>query len=85
MSFLFDEVFLYDFDEENLSFKKRFQKPFCIQVIDESDKLLIRSRVNQNNVSDVENVRIDDYHINLVIINAWKCLFSVNRGKQSSQ
>ncbi|KAF7488589.1 Histone-arginine methyltransferase CARMER [Sarcoptes scabiei] len=56
MSFLFDEVFLYDFDEENLSFKKRFQKPFCIQVIDESDKLLIRSRVNQNNVSDVENL-----------------------------
>ncbi|KPM02293.1 histone-arginine methyltransferase CARMER-like protein [Sarcoptes scabiei] len=50
MSFLFDEVFLYDFDEENLSFKKRFQKPFCIQVIDESDKLLIRSRVNQNNI-----------------------------------
>ena len=53
MSSIFEEVYLYDYDDEKLSFYKRYHKPFNIEVIDESDKLLIRSRskINNDNVS----------------------------------
>lgn len=51
MNTLFEEVHVYDYDDENVSFKKRFPHPVNIQVIDESDKLLIRSHHEINNVS----------------------------------
>ena len=44
MSSVFDEVYVFDYDDESLSFRKRNIYPFTLEVIDESDKLLIRSK-----------------------------------------
>lgn len=44
MSVLFEEVYILDYDEETLSFRKRHQQSLTLEVIDESDKLLIRSK-----------------------------------------
>ncbi|KAH9392933.1 Histone-arginine methyltransferase carm1 [Tyrophagus putrescentiae] len=45
MSTFFEEVFLLDYDDETLSFRKRYATPLTLEVIDESDKLLIRSKL----------------------------------------
>ncbi|KAI2801235.1 hypothetical protein RDWZM_009526 [Blomia tropicalis] len=43
MSSIFEIVYLLDYNEETQSFKKRSELPFSLEVIDESDKLLVRS------------------------------------------
>lgn len=60
MSSIFEEVYLYDYDEEKLTFYKRYQKPFNIEVIDESDKLLIRSRTKNNNDNYNNNTSLNN-------------------------
>lgn len=44
MSALFEQVYIHDYDESKLSFSKRYANCVTIEVIDESDKLLIRSK-----------------------------------------
>lgn len=44
MSALFEQVFVHDYDETKLSFCKRYANCLTIEIIDESDKLLIRSK-----------------------------------------
>lgn len=46
MSTFFEEVYLLDYDDETLSFRKRYATPLTLEVIDESDKLLIRSKLS---------------------------------------
>lgn len=63
MANLFEEVYLLDYDDETLSFRKRYSAPLTLEVIDESDKLLIRSKLSS---ADAQQQPHQNGHLNHV-------------------
>lgn len=51
MAAIFEEVCIHDFDESKLSFDTaKHPKPLTLELIDESDKLLIRSKAVSHDI-----------------------------------
>jgi histone-arginine methyltransferase CARM1 len=59
MAVIFEEVIINELNEENLTFIKRFGGPLAVEVIDESDNLLLRCKQlsdnsPQNSLCDIQ-------------------------------